>query len=52
MKYDGYTAHHYAYMTRGIQEYETTCFEEAIGKTNRDAAMDEEMVALDANYTW
>jgi hypothetical protein len=50
--YDGFVAHHYAYMVRVIQKVEPTCFEQAIGNLKWDNAMDEEMVALDANATW
>jgi len=50
--YDGFVAHHYAYMVRVIQEVEPTCFEQAVGNPKWDNAMDEEMVALDANATW
>ena len=39
-------------MTKVIEEFEPTCLEEAVGKKNWDVAMDEEMVTLDANYTW
>ena len=52
LKYVGYTAHHYAYMTNVIEESKPTCFQEVVGKTNWDVAMDEEMLALDANRTW
>ena len=52
LKYDRYIAHHYAYMRKVIHESKPTCFEETLGKTNWDAAMDEEMVALDTNRTW
>jgi hypothetical protein len=50
--YDGFVAHHYAYMMRVIQEVELTCFEQAVGNPKWDNAMDEEMLALDANATW
>jgi hypothetical protein len=50
--YDGFVAHHYAYMVRVIQEVEPTCFEQAIGNPKWDNAMDEKMAALDANATW
>jgi hypothetical protein len=49
LTYDGFVAHHYAYMVRVIQEVEPTCFEQVVGNDN---AMDEEMTALDANTTW
>ena len=51
MIYDGYTTHHYAYMAKVIHESKPTCFEKAIGKRNWDVAIDEKMVALDANRT-
>ncbi len=47
--YDGFVAHHYAYMVRVIQEDKPTCFEQAVGNPKWDNAMDEEMAALDAN---
>jgi hypothetical protein len=50
--YDGFVAHHYADMVKVIQEVEPTCFEQAVGNPKWDNAMDEEMVALDANATW
>jgi hypothetical protein len=50
--YDGFVAHHYAYMVRVIQEDKPTCFEQAVGNPKWDNAMDEEMAALDANATW
>jgi hypothetical protein len=52
LTYDGFVAHHYAYMVRVIQEVEPTCFEQAVGNSKWDNAMDEEMAALDANATW
>jgi hypothetical protein len=52
LTYDGFVAHHYTYMVRVIQEVEPTCFEETVGNLKWDNAMDEEMVALDANATW
>ena len=52
LKYDGYTIHRYVYMTKVIHEFEPTCIEEVVGKTNWDATLDEEMVAFDANHTW
>jgi len=39
-------------MVKVIQEVEPTCFEQAVGNPKCDNAMDEEMVALDANATW
>ncbi len=50
--YDGYVAHHYAYMAKVVQDVEPICFEDAIGHALWDKAMDEEMAALDANMTW
>jgi len=52
LTYDGFVAHHYAYMVRVIREVELTCFEQAVGNPKWDNAMDEEMAALDANATW
>jgi hypothetical protein len=52
LTYDGYVAHHYAYMVKVIQEVEPTCFEQAVGNPKWDNAMDEEMTALDTNVTW
>jgi hypothetical protein len=39
-------------MVKVIQEVEPTCFEQTVGNPKWDNAMDEEMVALDANATW
>jgi hypothetical protein len=39
-------------MVRVIQKVEPTCFEQAVGNPKWDNAMDEKMVALDANATW
>jgi len=39
-------------MVRVIQEVEPICFEQAVGNSKWDNAMDEEMAALDANATW
>ncbi|MDM1593474.1 reverse transcriptase domain-containing protein [Escherichia coli] len=52
LMYDGYVARHYAYMAKVVQDVEPTCFEDAVGHTLWDKAMDEEMAALDANKTW
>lgn len=49
--YDGYVAHHYAYMTKVVQDVKPTCFEEVVGHTLWDKAMDEEMATLKANKT-
>jgi hypothetical protein len=51
LTYDGFVTHHYAYMVRVIQEVEPPFFEQAVGNPKWDNAMDEEMVALDANAT-
>jgi hypothetical protein len=52
LPYDGFVAHHYAYMVKVIQEVEPTSFEQAVGNPKWDNAMDEKMTALDANATW
>jgi len=39
-------------MVKVIQEVEPTCFEQTVGNPKWGNAMDEEMVALDANATW
>jgi hypothetical protein len=39
-------------MVKVIHEVEPTCFEQAVENPKWDNAMDEEMVALDANATW
>jgi hypothetical protein len=39
-------------MVRVIQEVEPTRFEQAVGNSKWNNAMDEEMAALDANATW
>ncbi len=52
LTYDGSIVHHYAYMVRVIQKVEPTCFEQAVGNTKWDNAMDEEMATLDVNATW
>jgi len=52
LTYDGFVAHHYAYMVRIIQEVEPTYFEQAIRNPEWDNAMDEKMATLDANATW
>ncbi len=46
LTYDGFVTHHYAYMTRVIQEVEPTCFEQAVGNFKWDNAMDEEMALV------
>ncbi len=52
LTFDGFVAHHYAYMVRVIQEVEPACFEQAVGNPKWDNAMDEKMAALDANANW
>ncbi len=52
LTYDGFVAHHYAFMLRVIYEVEPTCFEQTVGNPKWDNAMDEEMATLDANDTW
>ncbi len=52
LTYDSFVVHHYAYMVRVIQEVEPTRFEQAVGNSKWNNAMDEEMAALDANATW
>jgi hypothetical protein len=52
LTYDGFVAHHYAYMVKVIQEVEPTCFEQAVGNSKWDNPMDEDMAALDVNATW
>ncbi len=52
LTHDGFVVHHYAYMVRIIHKVELTCFEQAVGNTKWDNAMDEEMVTLDVNVTW
>jgi len=39
-------------MVRVIHEIEPTCFEHVVGNPKWDNAIDEKMVALDANATW
>ncbi len=52
LTYDGFVAHHYAYMVKVIQEVEPTCFEQVVGNPKWDNAMDEEIMSLDVNATW
>ena len=52
LSYESYLAHHYAYMAKVVQNVEPTCFEEAVGNVHWEDAMNEEMVALEANDTW
>ena len=51
LTYDGYVAHHKAYMAKVIQDVEPTCFENAVGNVHGDDAMNEEMAALESNDT-
>ncbi len=51
LTYDGFVAHHYAYMVKVIQEVEPTCFEQAVRNPKWDNAMDEGMAALHVNVT-
>ena len=50
--YDGYVARHRAYMAKVVHDGEPTCFEDAVGNTHWDNAMDDEMAVLDVNETW
>ncbi len=50
--YDGYVARHYAYMAKVVQNVKPIYFEDVVGHALGDKAMDEEMVAFDANRTW
>ena len=52
LMYNGYVAHHYAYMAKVAQDEEPTCFDDAIGNVRWKKALDEEMAALYANETW
>ena len=52
LMYDGYVAHHYAYMAKVVQDEEPTCFDDAVGNAKWEKAMDEEMAALYENETW
>ena len=52
LMYDGYVAHHYAYMAKVVQDEEPTCFDDAVGNVKWEKAMDEEMAALYENETW
>ena len=52
LRYDNLVLHHYAYMMSVIQEQEPTSFKDAVGRSEWDGAMDEEMNALDNNGTW
>ncbi len=52
LTYDGFVAHHYAYMVRITQEVKPICFEQAVKNPKWVNAIDEEMVALHVNVTW
>ena len=52
LTYDGYVAHHKAYMAKVIQDVVPTCFENAVRNVHWDDAMNEEMAALELNDTW
>jgi len=51
LTYDGYTAIHYAYMVRVIEQKEPECFEDARGHREWEEAMSEEMAALHVSST-
>ena len=51
LAYDGYAAHHYAYMANIVQNVEPISFDEAVGNLNWEKAMDEQMTALYGNET-
>lgn len=48
----GYVDHHRAYMEKGIQDVEPTCFEDVVGNVHWQNAMDEKMIMLNVNGTW
>ena len=50
--FEGYAAHHYAYMVKVVENFEPAFFEDAVGHAHWDVTMNEEMAALDANKTW
>ncbi len=52
LTYDGFVAHHYAYMVKVIQTVEPIYFEQVVGNPKWDNDMDEDMVALDVNATY
>ena len=52
MRYDNLAAHQYAYMVKVVQDIEPTCFQDAVGIPKWNAAMDEEVDALENNDTW
>ena len=41
LTYDSYVARHYAYMAKIVQDIKLASFEEAVGKIEREQAMDE-----------
>ena len=51
LRYDNLAAHHYAYMVKVVRDIEPACFQDAIGIPEWNAAMDEEVDALDNNDT-
>ena len=52
LRYDGFSAHHYAYTIKILEELESSCFKDAVGKKKLEVAMNEEMIGLYANHTW
>ena len=52
LMYDGYVAHHYAYMAKVVQDEEHTFFDDVVGNAKWEKAMDEEIAALYENETW
>ena len=52
LRYDNLVAHHYACMVKVVQDTQPTCFQDAIGIHEWNAAMDEEVDALENNDTW
>ena len=52
VKYDSFDAHHFMYMADVVQSQEPTCFNEAVRTKHWNAAMDEDMNALDDSGTW
>ena len=48
----GLQPNHYVYIVKVLEEPESTCFRDAVGKQNLEVAMDVEMAALDENHTW
>ena len=52
LKYDSFAACHFMYMANVVQDVESTCFDEAIGVKEWEAAMNDEVDALDDSGTW